>query len=810
MPNIHDYVTAEQVRQYFEQCLEGKLSPNPSGECAACCPFHDDNRPSLSVNLHSGLWYCHACGSSGGDIFDFEMKLENCDFRTAVTNIAKLVENPELVQVMRAAPLAVYDYCDENGTLLFQVVRSRGKDFKQRRPDGKDGWIYKLDGVRRVLYNLPQVIAANTVCIAEGEKDADRLGHVLAANIDLEGRWAATTNPSGAGKWFDSYSPYLKGKDVIIFADNDEVGKRHAQQVAASVFPFANSTKVVELPGLPQHGDVSDYLIQQSPDSLCAEIRKAPLFTPTAAIHSAASKKEVPAERKLRFRTAKELASETPAEVEWLVRPWIAAGSITEVDGKIKKAGKTTWVTHLIRSQLDGTSFMGEPTTKSPVVYLTEQPDSSFREALKRAELLDRHDLYILSWKDTVGLLWWVVASEAVAECKRRGARLLVIDTMGQFTGLQGDSENNSGDALSAMKPLQEAAAAGIAVIVIRHERKSGGEVGDSGRGSTAFGGAVDTVLSIRRPEGNSRPTLRIIQGLSRFSEVQDELMIELIDGKYVSHGPPSQLAAVEARRAILAAVPDTSAGAVTWDALIETTGMKRTTAQEVVSTLLNEKRLVREGKGTKGDPHRFYAPKMLSAGTSSPIRQNESLGKEATIGNGPQFETGDKICPLDAPQEPESGTTTPIHLEATDVKTESLPSGTQDDYSADLEVEQYKEFLQMCEEHAAQLSAFRPQDKLATWGPDDFEQIVWDWPKHLMDPFIEGVCIACIDHDIMTRDAIVAQWNSMIGKHRNVLKEWQPYQVTGRIDNRIKYPGFSRQRRRRARRQNEVEHKWN
>ena len=67
--------------------------------------------------------------------------------------------------------VATYDYTDEGGNLLFQCVRTKPKDFWQRRPDGKGGWINNLQGVRRVLYRLPEVKSAQTVCVAEGEKD---------------------------------------------------------------------------------------------------------------------------------------------------------------------------------------------------------------------------------------------------------------------------------------------------------------------------------------------------------------------------------------------------------------------------------------------------------------------------------------------------------------------------------------------------------------------------------------------------------------------------------------------------------------
>ena len=178
---------------------------------------------------------------------------------------------------------------------------------------------------------------------------------------------------------------------------------------------------------------------------------------------------------KLPFRTALQIQNETPDKIYWLSKPYVALGAITEVDGKVKLAGKSTWTTHLCRAVLDGLPFMGEPTMRSPIVYLTEQPPSSWRLTLERAGLLGREDFHCLYFRDVRGILWYVVADEAVAHCQKVGAKLLVVDTLGQFAGIAGDSENNAGDALAAMQPLQQAAGNGIAVMILRHDRKSGG-----------------------------------------------------------------------------------------------------------------------------------------------------------------------------------------------------------------------------------------------------------------------------------------------------------------------------------------------
>src|SRR5882672_7763875 len=107
-----------------------------------------------------------------------------------------------------------YDYRDERGELLFQAVRYEPKEFRQRRPDGNGGWIDNLQGVRRVLYRLPELIHSDLkqfVYVCEGEKDCDNL-----AAIGL----TATTSPMGAEKWRPEYSEHLRGRYVVILPDN--------------------------------------------------------------------------------------------------------------------------------------------------------------------------------------------------------------------------------------------------------------------------------------------------------------------------------------------------------------------------------------------------------------------------------------------------------------------------------------------------------------------------------------------------------------------------------------------------------------
>ena len=607
-------ITEAQVRSYYERVLGDRIKSRRGDEAQALCLWHDDRAASLSINMKSGLWHCHA-GCSGGDVFSFERKRSDCTFPAAKK--AVLGESEPKIKV-------TYDYRDENRTLLYQVLRLDPKDFSQRRPDGNGGWVKNLKGTRRVPYRLPEVIAADTVFLPEGERDCDRL-----ASLGL----TASTNSGGGGTWRDELSQHFAGKRIIILPDNDSLGQKHAHNVAHSLHSVAASVRIVELSGVPEKGDISNWLdAGHTKEELLAIAKNTPLYDPEKV--SATYRDVVVAETKIRFRTAAEIARRTPQDINWIALPWVARGSITEVGGKIKAAGKTTWVTHLTRAVLDGAEFMGQPTTKTSVVYLTEQPPASFRVALERADLLDREDFAALLWHESIGIPWAEVVSEAVKECQRRGASLMVVDTIGQFANLKGDSENDAAGALGIMKPLQEAASSGLGIIVIRHERKSGGEVGDAGRGSTAFGGAVDVVLSLRRREGGARQSLRVIHSLSRFTETPNELVIELTDQGYVALGETYIVQAKEAEEPIMAVMPTLEADAITLEDLIEASEVKRGTAQKALKNLLTEERLAETGEGKKGSPYQYWKPEKVSATTTSLGGRNKMRRKRPQRAN--------------------------------------------------------------------------------------------------------------------------------------------------------------------------------
>ncbi len=244
----------------------------------ALCPGHNDQHPSLSITEADGkiLIKCFA----GCDLMDIlkPLRLEQKDLFFDGRETNSPINRQREIET-------VYPYTDANGK-PFEVVRFRPKDFAQRRPDGKGGYIWNLKGIIPTLYHQAELPTGDgmPIYLAEGEKDVDRL-----RGLGL----VATCNSGGAGKWRDAYSEALRGADVIIIPDKDEPGRRHAQQVAKSLQGNVASVKVLELPG--ESKDISDWLdnggTQEELHNLTVD---APEWTPQRDAETKASEVCVP------------------------------------------------------------------------------------------------------------------------------------------------------------------------------------------------------------------------------------------------------------------------------------------------------------------------------------------------------------------------------------------------------------------------------------------------------------------------------------------------------------------------------------
>jgi len=269
-------LTPAQIETYAARALGGKRSSS-GHRFRTACPIHSGKNPNFAFDLRTGLWYCHSKCAQGGGIIKLEMLIANCGWEQAVETVARATGCPLGALLLRKGIQASYSYFDASGRLLFEkyrLIKDDHKTFQFRQPAPGGGWEWK--GTRpKVLYNLPSVVTAQSVLIVEGEKAADRLNRT---QWQASGKlyMVATCTPNGAGSWQDAYSAYLAGKNVVVLVDNDESGRRHRDEVLASVskYPVA-SIRSIDFEDLPEKADVYDYLETHKPEELLQRIRTA-------------------------------------------------------------------------------------------------------------------------------------------------------------------------------------------------------------------------------------------------------------------------------------------------------------------------------------------------------------------------------------------------------------------------------------------------------------------------------------------------------------------------------------------------------
>ncbi|MFA7302117.1 MAG: AAA family ATPase, partial [Candidatus Shapirobacteria bacterium] len=358
------------------------------------------------------------------------------------------------------------------------------------------------------------------------------------------------------------------------------------------------------------------------PDELDPETGQ--VLAATARGPLAASNRGLPRVLDLPFYPAVTVAAMTQEQVDWAWTDYLAYGTIVEIVGP-PKAGKTTLVLNLLRAYVERRPFLDRATAGGPVVVLTEQGPTSLRAVIARAGLAEREDVEFLLYRDARGREWRDIVETSIQRCRAIGARFLVVDTLPVFAGLSGETENNAGDALTAMEPLLGAAGEGLAVLVNRHRRKGGApDIADEGRGSGAFSGTVDVILALRRKEGGGRPTVRVLAAASRFDETPEELFVELEDNHYVVLGDDAAVETAEAREAVLsllAAAVQVDGGKQEWTVadLVEITGKARGTLQRVLNDLLRTEDLVRVGESRGNRAARYALPDPGSVSHQTP-----------------------------------------------------------------------------------------------------------------------------------------------------------------------------------------------
>jgi hypothetical protein len=221
-------------------CSKLEQVKHNNNSIVALCPSHNDKSPSLTASYTDEqiIVYCHA----------------GCTFKEIVSSLG-MDQSQFFAPNEKHHPKRIiqdtYRYEDKDGSHVMDVVRYKPKGFSQTGPNGEK----TLKGITRVPYRLPQLLAGikegREIILVEGEKDCDN-----AKELGL----VATTFAGGTGKWREEYSKWFQEAKVICVPDNDDVGRKGMHLIASEISKVAKSLRWLELPDLPDKGDLSDWI----------------------------------------------------------------------------------------------------------------------------------------------------------------------------------------------------------------------------------------------------------------------------------------------------------------------------------------------------------------------------------------------------------------------------------------------------------------------------------------------------------------------------------------------------------------------
>ena len=449
------------------------------------------NHGSRSVDLRKGTWFDFEANEGGG-VIDMVRVNEGAQLRSLPDilekqfGIAKQVQ--QTIQPARYMSKA-YDYIDEHGECIYQVVRYEPKTFRQRRPDGKGGWVWNVKDVTPVPYNLPGIMADKdaAIWVVEGEKCAQLL---------IKQGFVATTNHGGAKNWSADLNKWFAGRNVIVLPDADAAGTRHAEVVVSNLYPVAKAVKLVTIPGLTDKQDVYDWMVAGGTRDRLAEIAAAtPVLSDAPDVQD-----NVQEERPDVFDVYDVHYLRNMPPVEWLVDGLLTKHGFSVLYGE-PGAGKSFLAIDMALSVAYGKAWHSNPVQRGAVLYIAGEGVGGLGKRIKAWQA--HHKL-------TADVPFYVLPTAVRFREPDDVERLLrtidhldtkfsavFVDTVAR--ALLGGDENSATDmgmfvdACEIVKRHCE-----CAVVAIHH---SGKDAARGMRGSTALLGAVDTSIKVSKLE---------------------------------------------------------------------------------------------------------------------------------------------------------------------------------------------------------------------------------------------------------------------------------------------------------------------
>jgi putative DNA primase/helicase len=382
-----------EIRAFLEtlQAKTGKAPQKSGAGYSACCPAHDDANPSLSI-------------SEGPDRKILLNCFAGCTAEAICTSLhLKVADLFNAGQADHQRPIKItYSYKDETGLELYRKNRmepgvgGKDKSFFFERTDNNGEILYSLNGCRRVLYHLPEVlkgIADGTpIFLVEGEKDADKL---------MRHGLIASTAPDSL-KWPEEFNEILNGADVIILYDNDATGIKRKDLLCTNLHNKVNRLRVVDLPGLEyreSHGlDVSDWLAMgHTTTELLEIVSRTPEYSPrTVAPGTSPNISDPnPSREKGKIRAVhlgEFLAMKLPKQ-EMLLAPFLPSQGLAMIYAK-RGVGKTHIALGIASAVARGGEFLKwKASTPKKILFIDgEMPGVAIQERLRRIAATDEFD----------------------------------------------------------------------------------------------------------------------------------------------------------------------------------------------------------------------------------------------------------------------------------------------------------------------------------------------------------------------------------------------------------------------------------
>jgi|GEM_PF-746658 len=573
------------IKKYYEDQL-GSVKWDGKGQGTALCPFHNDTNPSLSVNSIKGYFNCFGC-KVGGNIFEFHMQKYKLGYKNALKALYSQAQEDAADKNTAKGPTiaATYDYHDEIGGLLFQVVRIEPKSFYCQSQSGMHTWVKNLDGVRMVPYNLRELIKSPQVFIVEGEKDVETL-----RGIGLVG----SCNPLGAGKWKPEYNVHFKDKEVIIIPDNDAIGKEHAKTVLENLQGTAASVKIIELPDLNEKEDVTDWLNKGGTKEKLLEL-----------VQQKAAEKIVPLKNaiSMQLMSLHDLFNQHNVTVEWQVEGLLPVGGFSILVSK-PKVGKSTIARQLALNTAQGKPFLNRNVKQGAVIY--------YYSLEEKIEEVKRH-FQDMGATGTEAVFISRMDSNAIErinqDVEEKQPVLIIIDHLLRLIDIEDVSDYVQ--ITKALEPLMFLAREkNVHVLCLHHAKKNTFQDEDAVLGSTALFGSADTLIMMR--ESNKKRKIRTRQ---RYGKDLNETTLAFDERKRVmnlsaSTEPPKEDNKDRIAQEMMGFIR--SKGSVNEKTIMKNVYGNTKDKRRVLRELFKNNNIARKGRGIKGDCFVYNIPNSL------------------------------------------------------------------------------------------------------------------------------------------------------------------------------------------------------